>query len=237
MADECDHIEQQIDETKASLIGKLEALETQVAEAVQTTTETVSETVGAVKDTVTTVKEKVRDAGEYLNLRRQAENNPWTVFGSSVVAGCLAGYLLGGRSRNNSRGQRPRSAVDDSAEPSSPRVEATARPEPRAEPAEEKHGWMREQLGNLSGLAIGALMGAVRDLAASNMPDGLGKSISQEMDRLTTSLGAKPIAGPIIPRLEEWFGPESKSAGDSPPKPSAAPSPRLPTALPKQPAI
>jgi len=237
MADECEHIERQIDETKASLIGKLEALETQVAEVVQTTTETVSETVGAVKETVNTVKEKVQDAGEYLNLRRQAEKNPWTVFGSSVVAGCLAGYLLGGRSRTSTRGQRPRSVVDDRAEPSSPRAEATARPEPRPEPAEEKHSWLREQLGNLSGLAIGALMGAVRDLAASNMPDGLGKSISQEMDRFTTSLGAKPITGPIIPRLEEWFGPAEERREAAPPKPSGAPSPSRLTSLPKQPAI
>jgi len=235
MADECDNIEQQIDETKASLIGKLDALETQVAGVVQATSESVSETVGAVKDTVNTVKEKVRDAGEYLNLRRQAENNPWTVFGSSVVAGCVAGYLFCGRT--STRGQRPRSTVEDSIEPSRPQSVAAVRPEPRAESAEEKHSWLREQLGNLSGLAIGALMGSLRDLAASNMPDGLGKSISQEMDRFTTSLGATPISGPILPRLEEWLAPESKAAGEPPPKPSAAPSPRWPAASAKQPAV
>lgn len=238
MADETENIEQQIDETKASLLGKLEALEAHVADAVQTTSETVSGTVGAVKETVETVKEKVQDASDFLNIRRQAQNNPWTVFGTSVVAGCLTGYLLGGSSRTRSDSGRKGYVAPEGmlTPPNAPLAEA-ARSQPRDQPPPEKPSWLREQLGNLSGLAIGALMGAVRDLAASNMPDGLGKSISQELDRLTTSLGAKPIAGPILPRLEEWLGPKEESVEAPPPRPAAASTVRQAARPPKQPAV
>jgi len=175
MTEQCEQIEQKIDETKASLVGKLEALETQVAEAVQSTTETVSGTVDAVKETVDTVKEKVRSAGQFFDLNRQARNNPWMVFGCSVAAGCVASYLLG-----------PSSAK--AAPPS-----ADSRTQPCAAQPEKKHSWLREQLVNLSGLAVGSLMGVVRDLAARSLPETLGQSVSQEVDRFNARVGGKPV--------------------------------------------
>lgn len=210
MTEQIEEIEQEIDETKASLIGKLEALENQVAEAVQATTESVSETVGAVKQTVDTVKEKVRDAGEFLNLRRQAENNPWTVFSSSIVVGCLAGYMLGDGKRKKS--------VDEAQ---TPLADDASRPQLYTEPKQEKPSWFREQVGNLSSLAIATAMGALRDLAESKLPDEIGKRVSQEVDRFTTSLGAKPIAGPILPRLEEWLAPKTLPVAGPPIRRSA----------------
>jgi len=208
MTDRTENIEQQIDETKASLVGKLEVLEDKVAEAVQETSETVSDTVGAVKETVDKVKEKVRSAGEFLDLRRQAERNPWMVFGGAVAAGCLAGYLFSGSSRSESR--RRQSPAEQDGEPE--RDSTASEPEKATERPERKHSWFRDQLGSLQGLAVGTLMGAIRDLAASNMPEGLGKSISQEVDRFTTNLGAKPINGPVIPQPKEPVAPPKQPA-------------------------
>lgn len=194
MTDQTEKIEQRIDNTKESLAGKLDALETRVSDAVLTTTETVSETVGAVKETFETVKEKVQDAGEFFNLKRQAERNPWAVFGCSVAAGCLASYLLSNGAKSRREGK-----VDERPPESVRRTPAVSRAEKPVEESEAKHGWLREQMGSLSGLAVGALMGAVRDLAARNLPEGLGQSISKEVDRFTTELGSKPVAGPVIP--------------------------------------
>jgi hypothetical protein len=193
MTEQIELIEQRIDQTKASLADKLEALETQVTDAVQATTETVTETVDAVKDTVDNVKEKVRSAGEFLSMKQQAERNPWLVFGGALAVGCFAGYVLGGEAKRATVRRRTTSAK-------SPEFEPVAAVASSAAPLrEEPHSWFRDQLGNFSGLAIGALMGVLRDAVASELPDGLGKSVSQEMDRFTTRLGGEPIAGPVLP--------------------------------------
>ena len=97
-------IEREIDETRASLADKVEQLENEVRDTVQNMTEAVGETIDTVKETVgetiDSVKETVQDTVQTVkrtfDLEYQTQQRPWVMFSGSAVAGCLAGWLIGG---------------------------------------------------------------------------------------------------------------------------------------------
>src|SRR5262249_3446394 len=108
--DEPEVIRQQMEDTRANLTQKLEALEQQVVGTVQNTTEAVTQTVetvkeavqgtvaavkGTVGDTVDTVKETVGAVKDKLDLAACVQQYPWSAFGASVAGGYLIGRLLG----------------------------------------------------------------------------------------------------------------------------------------------
>jgi len=211
MADHPEVIRKQMEETRSDLEQKLEALENQVSETVQSTTEAVSETVDAVKETVenvtSTVKETVESVAQTFDLGLQTERHPWIVFGASVAAGCLVSQLFASQTRHAPYDERTR-------EP-----EPTPQPETasnqrgwekstefhrqltaQAEPAQNgKKSWFGEELSRLKSLALGSLMGVVRDLAARGFPGPLGERIAQEVDHLNTAMGGESIQGPLLP--------------------------------------
>jgi len=208
-----------MEDTRSQLEEKLEALETQVADTVQTTTEAVTETVEAVKDTVEkasetvgdvtdAVKETVATVGETFNLWTQADRHPWVVFGGSVLLGYLGAQLVGrsnGRTeevREEPRAQGPPSWASAQEGPSRERwqSEAPAPPQPRAEqPSRQEKSWLWDELGRLKGLAVGALMGVVRDLAKQAVPEAVGNRVAEEVDNITNHLGGEPVQGQVLP--------------------------------------
>jgi ElaB/YqjD/DUF883 family membrane-anchored ribosome-binding protein len=219
MADNPEVIRRQMDETKAHLAEKLEALESQVTSTVQSATDVVTETVETVKGTVENVTEAVQETvhsvSEAFNLKRQFDRHPWGMLGGSVAVGCLVGYLTSeygrrnGESKGRSNGDSTRMTSRMSSvsgeetaprEPerrsfqSEPSTQTTSRPE---EPAQK--GWFYEELGRVKNLALGVLMGAVRDLTVRSLPGQLGHKVAEEVDHLTTNLGAEPIRGPVLP--------------------------------------
>jgi len=217
MADEPEMIRKQMEETRASLTEKLEALETQVAGTVQSTTEAVAETVEAVKETVGNVTDTVKDTAhsvaETFNLKLQFERHPWGMFGGSIAVGTLAGYfLIGKRPR---RGEENGYAEEDHARPAAfaaaPEGMTRHEPEPSWSPPPpsppaaperqqpEQKGWLWDTLGRLGGLAVGSLMGVVRDLAERALPESLQHHVAEEIDHLTTKLGGEPIQGHVLP--------------------------------------
>lgn len=198
-------LSREIDLTKASLVEKLEFLESQVVGTVQSATEAVSDTVDAVKDTVATVVNKVESASEIFNIKKQTQRHPWTVFGTSVLLGCMTTYFLtGGRKRTSqatetfegmgqrtvepARGNTPLMATSESVYPQS-------HPESKEE---NEPSWFRKELDSFLGLAVGSVMGLVRDVAVQELPEAIGKNLAKEVDKLTTHLGGKPIEGPIL---------------------------------------
>ena len=206
--DKPEQIQRQIDATKASLVEKLGALETHVADSVQATTDSVSETVNSVKETVESitdsvketvenVSESVQHVGEFLNIKRQAQQRPWAVVGVAVVTGCVAAYLLSGKRnpKTSRREERSPQGVESYSAPTAPPIYAAAATKPKEE---KKSGWFWDSLGSLSGLAIGSMMGIVRDMAVKELPGVLGKNVSEEMDRITSHLGGKPMAGSLF---------------------------------------
>jgi len=217
MAEHPEVIRKQMEETRASLTEKLEALENQVTEKVEATTEAVSGTVEAVKETVEnvteTVQETVHTVADAFNFKRHFQRHPWLMFGGAVSVGCLAAYLLRRRSHANGEGywegeeepqtsSRRASALAESAtweEPERPAPQPQHRAQEYSRPEEEgKKSWFWEEVGHLKNLAVGALMGAVGDLAARSLPGTLGKKVAEEVDHLTIRLGAEPIHGSLV---------------------------------------
>jgi len=228
MDDNPEVIRQQMEETRSHLAEKLEALENQVTDTVQSTTTAVSDTVEAVKETVENVTETVKDTvekaketvaetvtsvGEALDLRIQTEHHPWLVLGGSVALGFTVAQLLGSSKEdgNGSSGDRawnsrlPALEATSTRQYSHPPAEAPPAQTHTASPEESKPSWFSDQIGRLKGLAIGSLMGVVRDLVKRNLPGELGQRLSQEVDSLTSKLGGEPIHGSL-------FGSENKGS-------------------------
>ncbi len=196
-------IQQQMEETRASLSNKLEALESQVAETVQTATDVVHDTTEAVADTVECVKETVgeitdkvgdtmRSVAHTFDLSRQVEERPWLVFGGAIGLGCLVGWYLPSRTRQRKVSNTTRSFAGS--------TRSAAACEAAAAPAEAKQpGWVSKELSRLRGLAIGTVMGAVRDLARESLPEPIRARVAEEVDNLTPHLGGEVIHGQILP--------------------------------------
>jgi len=220
MDDHPEVIRQKMEETRSNLTEKLEALESTVADTVQSTTATVAEAVETVKDTVEnvtetvetvteSVKETVESVGETLNLWTQADRHPWMVFGGSVVVGFLGAQLFGGSTRDSEEEEDER-APGSSSWYSSPEpqtappqrewqsAQAPSYPSYREEPAQEQKGWFWDELGKLKGLAIGTLMGVVRDLTKQVVPAAIGDRVAEEVNNLTTHLGGEPVKGEVL---------------------------------------
>jgi len=210
--------------TRADLTNKLSALENKVGgtvqaatNAVETTKDAVTDTVESVKETVEDVTEKLQDTvsgvtesvqgavegvkesveetfksvAETLNLRLQCERHPWLVFGGAVAAGCIGGWLLGGSSRSSGSETQTASKA--------------APPEP-TQHTEESGGfgsWLWQQLNPLKGLAVGAAMSVVRDLATQALPENFKEKVTEEVNKLTETLGGKPFEGSLLPANQE----------------------------------
>jgi hypothetical protein len=219
MAEHTEVIRKQMEDTRSNLADKLEALETQVGETVQSTTatvsetvETVSETVEAVSETVEAVKETVENVtqtfqetmhslGELFDLPRQTERHPWLIFGGSVALGCLAAQMLGKSEQATAAGHFPGTGVSaGSVAQANQGLQATTQSTPPS--SNGTTSWFWDVLGRLRGVAVGSLMGMVRDVAARELPESLAQRVVEEVDRLTPKLGGEVLQGPLFPNKE-----------------------------------
>jgi hypothetical protein len=192
-----------MEEKRSDLAEKLEALESQVAETVQSATEVVGETVEAVKETVenvtSSVEETVQSVGNFFDLRHQTEERPWIVFGGSVVLGCLAAQLFGGKKRSFQEEQSWSASPPPVPKSRATMAEPAAAPPARSEERSSATNWLWDEVGKIKGLALGALMGVVRDMAAKSLPGELGKRVADEVDKITTKMGGEPFHGSVLP--------------------------------------
>jgi ElaB/YqjD/DUF883 family membrane-anchored ribosome-binding protein len=256
MDNEAEMIEEKMKETREGLTQKLEQLEQQVVETVQNTTSAVSDTVESVKEVVEGTVESVQNAVEEtteavkktFDLRLQVENHPWLMLGGSVAVGFVAGRLL--------EGLMPpaRATVRDALPPPSsggvqtdggraywysdetaPRREAT----PPAKSASSENGWFdaltrqfAPQIDQLKSVAIGTVVGLVRDMVKQSLPQELGGRLSEMLDDVTKKAGGEPFRGPVVP--EEGGSETSPRQGysRSQPQPSGSSSGRGQTGAP-----
>jgi len=207
-------IQQQMEETRASLSNKLDALETHVAETVQTATdvvqtatdavqstkEAVAETVETVKDSVGEIRERVgdtvRSVASFFDINRQAEERPWVVVGGAIGLGCLAGwYLTSAKQAKKAPAHSPAPAQTFAEVP--PMLQAAPTP-----PQPEKPGWISKEVGRIRGLAIGLAMGAVRDLVKQSFPNAFAGRVAEEVDKLTPHFGGEIFQGQVLPDLK-----------------------------------
>jgi ElaB/YqjD/DUF883 family membrane-anchored ribosome-binding protein len=220
---ESEVIRQQMDETRAAMSDKIETLENQVVDTVQAATAAVSETVGSVKDIVhdslQTVKDSVQDTVESVkdtfDLPRQVNRRPWTMFAGAAALGYLGGYLLSGSNgshagrseKSDSVGLavRAHTAMKGNGASRSRNAAASAATQ-ESETAEDKPTWVsglgdtfHDEIAQLEGLAIGTLLGLVRDIVTKAVPEHMERQVEEIVDGITVKLGGKPLDGRILP--------------------------------------
>jgi ElaB/YqjD/DUF883 family membrane-anchored ribosome-binding protein len=179
---ELEVIRHQMEVTRSSLADKLGEMESQIRGAVEGATNLVTDTAETVQETVhnvtDTVQETVHSVAEALDLSKQVERHPWPMMGGAVAVGFLGSVMLG-RAGGVSG---PASAAASSVNGATKHVAG----------AVEEPGPLHEALKTLKGLAIGALMGLVRDRVVKAIPPDYAADATKMVDDLTTKLGGKP---------------------------------------------
>jgi ElaB/YqjD/DUF883 family membrane-anchored ribosome-binding protein len=194
---DADEMRQEIDCTRSVMVDKLVALEGRVMDTVHGAQETVEHSIQMARDTVATVKRN-------FDIKYQVEQHPWAMVGGCFVAGlALGGLCLSERPRSRQTPKRlagngqplagsPRRFAEQGSEDSSDGTAPAPRPYPMAADRPGFLGQFHEEIDQLKGMAIGYLMGLVRDSIKDAVPQ-LASQIDDVMNRVTTKLGSKPV--------------------------------------------
>jgi len=187
--DELEVIRHQMEGTRASLADKLDTLENQVLDTVHDATAAVAHTVEDVKSVVGSVTESIQETVENVketfNLSEHVRHHPWGMLMGAAATGFLGGWLIGPARREEETATAPRQPFTAPA----PVASVPAKP---AEPASEKSSLL-EPLESLKGVALGALMGVLREMVTDCVPASMKADVVSAVDDFTTRLGGKPV--------------------------------------------
>jgi len=197
---ELEVIHHQMEEKRASLAEKLDVLENQVLGTVQDATATVANTVEDVKSAVDNVTDSVQDAvqsvKETFDISEHVRRNPWAALGTAFAVGFAGAWLLGPSSGSKS------SSTSFGSLGMGPTPTPPPTPTPSPVASSNGHGSSSESAGEgtwthiletVQGMAVGALMHVVGEVATQSVPDSMRSDVSNLLDEITTSLGGKPI--------------------------------------------
>ena len=188
-----------VDSVKDSVQGTVDSVKDSVQGTVDSVKETMADTVEGVKQT--------------FDLHRQVDHHPYLMVGGAVVVGYVAGRML-----NVPQAAR---AVGRAAESFGPTVNRFARSAASnlnsaasavgstaasmGGAAVATGGWISAlesmfgpEIAKVKELAIGTLLGVVRDMAVKAAPETMVPQVREIIDGITTKLGGKPIEGPIF---------------------------------------
>jgi hypothetical protein len=214
-------IKHQMLETRASLAEKLETLEQQVVGTVQGATWAVTDTVDSVKEAVqstvemakTSVHDTVEAVKDTFDISRQVRQHPWLMMGGSVVLGYAGGSLLNRAERESSRdytsyrspsrGERDGGTKGRVEEAPSARASSAPAPDHLLANLGQK---FETEIQKLKGLAVGTMLGVVRDMIASSAPPQIGSELADIIDSATVKLGGRPIQGVLAMFQQEHAG-------------------------------
>ncbi len=190
-------IRQDIEETRQSLTEKLETLENQVMGTVQHARMTVEDTIDSVKSTVSETVDTVKRT---FDLEYQIGQHPFIAAGLALLGGAAVGAMVkGARHHHMFDGGRPVPRLrqpDGGATQASNWAPTGSSPESSAE-----EGGLLNRFGDevdkMKGLAIGAAMGIVRDLAKDYLPKTLAPHVDEVLESATRKLGGQPLEGRI----------------------------------------
>jgi len=194
-----------VETTKDAVTGTVESVKETVDNVTEKLQDTVAGVTESVQDAVQGVKDSVEETfksvAESFNLRLQCERHPWLVVGGAVGVGVLGGLLLGGSSRE---ARFPTKSGTEHLPDYSPRGETHAQPERASAPEQGDGvgGWLWDQLAGFRGLALGAMMGVVKDLVTQAVPATVKERVTEEVDKLTKHLGGEPLKGSLLSQNE-----------------------------------
>jgi len=194
---ELEVIHHQMEEKRASLAEKLDVLENQVIGTVQDATATVANTVEDVKSAVDNVTESVQGAvqsvKETFDVTEHVRRSPWAALGTAFAVGFAGAWLLGpssgSRGTSNSFGGLGLGSTPASTPPSTP---AATSSNGHGSSSTSEGPWTHI-LESVQGMAVGALMQVVGEVATKSVPDAMRSDVTKLLDEVTTSLGGKPM--------------------------------------------
>ena len=207
-------IEQEMADTRSSLVDKINALEQQVMATVQSATTAVQDTVqsvtSAVHDTTHSVKQGLMgvqdDAKEAIHgitdsvagafdVTRQVRENPWPMVGGAAAVGFVAGLLVFGKATRALPGQ-----MNEGSEPALPLpppyrpsyATAYAAPEaaPQASPSRTP-GWLDGLLA-MAGKEIAKLGEQALSKAMAQARTAIDEQVPKLVDNLVAN-GAERV--------------------------------------------
>jgi len=179
---ELEVIHHQMEQTRESLADKLEALENKVKGTVEGVEQAVSHTTEAVKETIENVKET-------FNIAHHVERHPWLMFTGAVGVGFLGGSLLGSSEKEESVSVTPEVPAPSLSFLNQPEGNGHTREPQRKEPSALEQG-----LHQLKEMALGALMGLLREVITDKVPSEWRNDVAGAVDNWTAQLGGKPLA-------------------------------------------
>jgi ElaB/YqjD/DUF883 family membrane-anchored ribosome-binding protein len=202
---ELEVIREQMDQTRASLADKIEALESQVLDTVHDATETVSSAVEGAKEVVNSVSEGAKEVvgkvsetfenvKESLSVRRYVEQYPWVSMGVAVAAGFTAAQLVPTR---RTSAAPARSYSNGASQP--------AYQQERSSWTSALSGVFHTAASTLESLAVGTLMAGLKELAVKELPQEWQTELNRLVDETTNRLGGKVMQGNPLQELFSSF--------------------------------
>jgi len=183
-----------VKEATAAVSDTVESIKDSVQETVSTVKDTVQETVSTVKDTVqdtvSTVKETVHDSVEsvkdWFDVSAHVDNHPWLMVGGSVALGYYLGNLLK---------PPPVASAQESPRPThSGNGHHREKRQGGSQGSAKKAFNLGSELSKLKALALGALLGTVRDMVVPKAPDSMKQPLKEIFDSVTEKIGGEAIA-------------------------------------------
>lgn len=159
-----------MDETRAALADKLGVLERQVTDTVET-----------VKDSVNTVRNT-------FDVKAQVRKRPWAMLAGAAALGLAVGYRTSA-GRGYRRSESVRNVYEARYLAQQTRRQAAETPEARSPVA----GAFEKELSLLKGLAVGAVLGVVRDMALRSVSGHAEHYLETAIDGVTRRLGGQPV--------------------------------------------
>lgn len=177
-----------VDTVKDSVQGTVDSVKDSVQDTMDSVHQTMSDTVEGVKQT--------------FDLPRQVDRHPWLMVGGAVAVGFVAAKLLyhgpavaraaTSVARSTAATLRPTAEAVGSATAAAGGLMATM------------EGLFGPEINKVKELALGALLGVIRDMAVQAAPETMAPQVREIIDGFTSKLGGKPIEGPVLgPRPEE----------------------------------
>jgi len=216
MEDE-DVIREQMEETRTSLTDKLETLEQQVVGTAQAATsavtdtveavkETVQEAVASVQETVANVKETVQETvcavkgsmeegvakvKGLVDIPAHVDSHPWLMTAGSVALGFILGRFL---AKQSPPPQQPLAAGLAKSHASPNGGLRDEKKSPNGAGGFSLLDTFGPEIAQLRGIALGALMGTVREMIVKSVPEQFAGQLKEMMDNVTEKIGGKPVA-------------------------------------------
>lgn len=227
LSDKIEQLEKQVVDTVQNATNTVSDAVQSAKDAVESVKDSVEGTVesvrGAVGDTVDSVNQSMRDTVESVkqtfDLPRQVDQHPWLMMSGAVAVGFVAGKLL----ENAPEVRRTARHVAGSFGPTAQRFAGAAASTAGAVGAAAStagslfgslESMFGPELAKVKEMAVGALLGIVRDAAVEAAPEPMRQQVREIIDGFTSKLGGKPVEGSVLsprpPEEEAHNGPASR---------------------------